>query len=203
MPFYKLKAGPIFFIFSFCYFQKSHFPLERRGCLKNKQKQQPKKTHFYKLKTGPIMLRNILGPVFNLYLDQFLTYKICCFLCFLYFSFGRNPYFIVFSSKHAKFKETQRKKDTICEHNCANCSCQNVRFFFSAFFIFCCFFNFHFFRDVFDWFPKSKNTKNNKASKTKKQEQKEDKRCKAKTNEILGFKTKQDNKQNNRNQRTT
>ena len=35
------------------------------------------KTHFYKLKTGPILLRNILGPVFNLYLDQFLTYKIC------------------------------------------------------------------------------------------------------------------------------
>ena len=28
------------------------------------------------------MLRNILGPVFNLYLDQFLTYKICYF-CFL------------------------------------------------------------------------------------------------------------------------
>ena len=29
------------------------------------------------------MLRNILGPVFNLYLDQFLTYKICYF-CFFF-----------------------------------------------------------------------------------------------------------------------
>ena len=45
--------------------------------IKNKQKNNQKKTHFYKLKTGPIMLRNILGPVFNLYLDQFLTYFIC------------------------------------------------------------------------------------------------------------------------------
>ena len=53
-------------------------------------------------------------------------------------------------------------------------------------------------------FPKSKNTKKKKQSKqNRKQEQKEDKRCKAKTNEILWFKTKQDNKQNNRNQRTT
>ena len=26
------------------------------------------------------MLRNILGPIFNLYLDQFLTHKICYFL---------------------------------------------------------------------------------------------------------------------------
>ena len=43
------------------------------------------KTHFYKLNTGPIMLRSILGPVLNLYLDQFLTYKICYFLFFFCF----------------------------------------------------------------------------------------------------------------------
>ena len=32
------------------------------------------------LKTGPILLRNILGPVFNLDLDQFLIWEfvICC-----------------------------------------------------------------------------------------------------------------------------
>ena len=53
-------------------------------------------------------------------------------------------------------------------------------------------------------FPKSKkNTIKYQSKQSKKQEQKEDKRCKAKTNEMLWFKTKQDNKQNNRNQRTT
>ena len=49
------------------------------------------------------MLRNMLGPIFNLYLDQFLTYK-CVFV------FAWNPYFIVFSAKHVKFKETQNKQ---------------------------------------------------------------------------------------------
>ena len=34
------------------------------------------------------MLRNILGPVFNLYLDQFLTYKICYFFLFFVFFLG-------------------------------------------------------------------------------------------------------------------
>ena len=51
-------------------------------------------------------------------------------------------------------------------------------------------------------FPHIKKYQKPKQAKQK-QEQTEDKRCKAKTNEILWFKTKQDNKQNNRNQRTT
>ena len=55
---------------------------------------------------------------------------------------------------------------------------------------------------LFVWFPKIKKYKK-QSKQNKKQEQKEDKRCKAKTNEILWFKTKQDNKQNNRNQRTS
>ena len=55
------------------------------------------------------MLRNILGPVFNLYLDQFLTYKICyCFV--LLFFWAETPIFIVFSAKNTKFKETQKRK---------------------------------------------------------------------------------------------
>ena len=54
------------------------------------QAKNNKKTHFYKLKIGPIMLRNMLGPVFNLYLDQFLTYKICVcvYVFFFYLFFG-------------------------------------------------------------------------------------------------------------------
>ena len=59
------------------------------------------------------MLRNILGPVFNLYLDQFLTYKICYF-------FAETPIVIVFSAKNAKNKETQKKKKThyLCTQLC-------------------------------------------------------------------------------------
>ena len=41
--------------------------------LQKKTKNNNKKTQFFKLKTGPIMLRNILGPIFNFNLDQFLT----------------------------------------------------------------------------------------------------------------------------------
>ena len=63
------------------------------------------------LKIGPIMLRNILGPFLNTTLDQFLT------LCF-----AETPIFIQFSSKNAKFNETQkRKKKTkhyLWEHLC-------------------------------------------------------------------------------------
>ena len=42
-----------------------------------------KKTQFLKLKSGPIMLRNILGPLFNFNLDHFLTLEFCYF--FIYF----------------------------------------------------------------------------------------------------------------------
>ena len=76
----------------------------------------------------------------------------------------------------------KHKKYTICEHNCVNCSCQNVCF--SAFFIFAGFSISMFFRDVFDWFPKIKKYKK-QSKQNKKQEQKEDKICKAKTNEML------------------
>ena len=149
------------------------------------------------------MLRNILERVFNLYLDQFfLTYKICYFVLFcLLFFFGWNPYFYSVFSKKYKIKETQKnKKHTICEHNCANCSCSSV--LFSAFVIFAVFSISICLKMFLFGFPKSKNTKNQRKQ-NKKQEQKDDKRCKAKTNERLWFKTKQDNKQNNRNQRTT
>ena len=40
-------------------------------------------------------------------------------------------------------KHKKKKKNTICEHACANWSCQNVRFFFCMFNV-CRFSNFHF-----------------------------------------------------------
>ena len=109
-----------------------------------KQKPNP----FLALKTGPILLRNILGPVFNASLDQFLTLGFVFFVsCFLFF-LAETPMFIVFSAKNAKFKETQkRKKDTSCEHTCANCSCQNVLFVHFSFLV--VFASSNLFRDVF------------------------------------------------------
>ena len=131
-PFYKLETGHVFPFFFFI-FKNRILPAERRGSLKNKQK-QPKKTHCYKLKTGPIMLRNILGPVFNLYLDQFLTYKfvIFCFFCFLG---GLKPYFYSVFSKNAKFKETQKRKKTLFVNTSVLTALVKVSVF-SAFLIF-------------------------------------------------------------------
>ena len=54
------------------------------------------------------MLRNILGPVFNLYLDQFLTYKICYFVCFLFLA--ETPIFIVLSAKMQNLKKHKKEK---------------------------------------------------------------------------------------------
>ena len=84
--FYKLKTG--FLCFLVIHFQKSHSSCRKKRIFEKQAKNNPKKTHFYKLKTGPIMLRNILGPVFNLYLDQFLTYKICYFFFFSFWGGG-------------------------------------------------------------------------------------------------------------------
>ena len=79
----KSKTGPFFVFFACFIFEKHSLPAERRRFLKNKQSQQQTNT-FLKLKTGPIMLYNILGPVLNFNLDQFVTLE---FLFFFLFSF--------------------------------------------------------------------------------------------------------------------
>ena len=99
-------------------------------------------------------------------------------------------------------KNKKRKKNTICEHNCANCSCQNVCFF-SAFLIFAVFGISLFFRDVFWLVSQNQKIPKKQSKQNKKQEQKEGKRCKAKRNEMLWFKTTQDNKQKNKNKRAS
>ena len=67
---FKVKNWSILcFLFLFL---KISFSLQKGGFLKNKQKTTTK-THFLKLKTGPIMLRDMLGPFFNFNLDQMLT----------------------------------------------------------------------------------------------------------------------------------
>ena len=52
------------------------------------------------------MLRNILGPIFNFNLDQFLTLDY-----FLFFVFGlsETPILKSFSANNAKLKETQKR----------------------------------------------------------------------------------------------
>ena len=127
-----LKTGPFFF-------WKSHSPCGKKRIFqkKKKKKRNKNKTTFLALKTGPILLRNILGPVFNASLDQILTLGFLFFLVFFFFFWGaETPIFIVFSARNAKIKETQKRKtDTICE---------------CAFFIFGFFAISKFFRDVFD-----------------------------------------------------
>ena len=108
----ELKTGPIFAFssvknwsnfFVFFVFENLILPAERRGFFKKKRKKKTKKkTTFLALKTGPILLRNILGPVFNASLDQFLTLGFCfCCVLFLFFV-GWNPYFYSVFSKTCK-----------------------------------------------------------------------------------------------------
>ena len=112
------------------------------------------------------MLRNILGPVFNLYLDQFLTYK-NVFFCFLGFFLAETPIFIVFSAKNAKFKETQKRKKTLFVNTIVLTALVQVSFF-SAFFIFAVFTISVFLKMFLVWFPKIKKYKKNKGSKQQK-----------------------------------
>ena len=87
-------------------------------------KNNKNKTHFYKSKTGPVLFRHILGPIFNLYLDQFLTY-----IFFVVSLLAETPIFIVFSANMQNSKKHKKEKDTICEHSCANCLVKMSVFF--------------------------------------------------------------------------
>ena len=62
-----------------CLFLKISFSLQKE---EDKNKQKTTQNTISKLKTGPMMLRNILGPMFNLDLDQFSTLKMCYFVYF-------------------------------------------------------------------------------------------------------------------------
>ena len=132
----------------------------------------------YKLKIGPIMLRNILGPVFNLYLDQFLTYKFCFFFVFFVFFLAETSNFIVFQQKIQNLKKHKKGKNTLFVNTIVLTALVQVSFF-SAFFIFAVFSISVFFEDVFVWFPKIKNTKT-KASKTKNKNKRKTKDAKQK-----------------------
>ena len=103
-----LKTGPFFCFFCFFLFLKISFSLQQEEDFSKKRRKGKQKKTFLALTTGPILLRNILGPVFNASLDQFLTLG---FLVFYVFFWGgpETPIFIVFSAKHAKFTEIQKR----------------------------------------------------------------------------------------------
>ena len=126
------------------------------------------------------MLRNILGPVFNLYLDQFLTYSIYYLFCFfLFFWGGWNPYFYSVFSKNTKFKETQKRKNTLFVNTIVLTALVQVSFFLHFSFLLFCSISV-FLEDVFVWFPKIKKYKKNKASKTKNKNKRKTKDAKQK-----------------------
>ena len=105
-------------------------------------------------------------------------------------------------SKNANFKKKHKKekKDTICEHTCANCSCQNV--LFSAFFIFGFFCNLQNFQRCF--LIGSQNSNNYKIWKQRsKHNNNKRTRYKARINQPWWFKAKQDNKQKNKSKITS
>ena len=106
----KLKAGPISALFKvknwskFFFFENRVLPAERRPFQKEQKQQEP---HFSKLKAGQSLLRNMLGPILNFDLDQFLTLKICHFYVFVVWL---KPLLYSIFSKNAKFKDTQKSK---------------------------------------------------------------------------------------------
>ena len=149
----KLKTGPrfalfkvknwsiflvfFFLVFFFFIFENLILPAERRGFLKkNKQKQQQKKTQFLKLKTGPIMLRNILGPVL---LGPVFNFRFLFFFVFFVFVFGWNPYFYSVFSKKCKIERNTKKQKKTLFVNTPVLTVLVKMSFFSAFLIFAAF----------------------------------------------------------------
>ena len=92
------------------------------------------------------MLRNMLGPVFDFNLDQFLTLEFCYF--FFWGGGAEIPIFIVFSAKMKKLKETQKRKKTLFVNTPVLTVLVKMSVF-SAFLIFAVFGISMFFRDVF------------------------------------------------------
>ena len=117
------------------------------------------------LNIGPILLRNILGPVLNTTLDQFLTQPFV-YLVFLFFV---EAPFLVLSAKHAKFTETQQRKKTLFVSKFVLTVSSKISVFFCIFhFWLLC--NCHL-RDVFDWWPRNTKYQNNKNKKQQQQQE--------------------------------
>ena len=85
---FVLKVGPIFCVLVFFLFLKISFHLQKEEDFSKTNKKINRKKNKNVLKTGPMLLHNILGPVFNTTLDQFLTHL------FFLFVGGLKPLFL-------------------------------------------------------------------------------------------------------------
>ena len=133
LPFLKLKSGPIFFFFVFFLFSKISFSLQ-------------KEEDFWKISQKTTK-------------TQFLTLEFC--YCFCFFLGGaETPIFIVFSAKMQNWKKHRKETKTLFVNTTVLTAFVKMSVFFFCIFHFCCFSNFHFFRDVF-W-QVSKNQKTTK-----------------------------------------
>ena len=97
------------------------------------------------LETGPLMLRNILGPILTQPWTNVNTTFFAFVVVFFVYCLGWNHTLMAFSAK-MQFLRHPKNKSTICEHTWANCSCQHVRF--SAFLILGVFGTSNFWSDV-------------------------------------------------------
>ena len=147
------------------------------------------------------MLRNILGPVFNFNLDQFLTLDL---FLFVFWGGGWNPYFYsVFSKYIQNWKKHKKEKKTLFVNTLVLIVIvESVRFFFLHF-SFLLFLEFPCFSEMFlIGFQKSKNNKIWKQQKQKQQQQHQKNKMQCKNNSKIMFqKTRTTSRKQNKKQK--
>ena len=126
-PFYVKNWSNFFVSFLFL---KISFSLQKEEYLFNKKTNDLNVV----LKIGPILLRNMLGPVFILTQPWGPVFN-TLFLVFFFLGGGglKPPILQCFQQSMQILKKDKNKRKTICEHTCANRSCQNFLFCFLHF----------------------------------------------------------------------
>ena len=151
------------------------------------------------------MLRNMLGPISNFNLDQFVALEFAIF-CFFWGGGAETPMFVVFSAKMQIFKRnTEKGKKTLFVNIPVLTLLVKMSVCF-LYFSFLLFFEFPCFWEIFlIGSQKSTNKKISKQRKQKQQQQQQQQRntMQSQTNLRLWFKIKQDNKQKSKNKRTS
>ena len=128
-------------------------------------------------------------------LDQFLTQPWTSFNTFFcqFCLLAETTVSIGFSAKMQILKTRHKRKHAICEHTCANCSCQNV-----CFFLIIHFWGVRNFQNLERFFDSSPNSRNTRCQrKTNPKTTRKQDAIKRKSNHVI-YQTKQDNKQNNK-----
>ena len=109
IAFFGVKLVQVFFFFPFC-FSKIFF---LQGEWDKKRKKEDTNTIF-ESNIDPIMLRNMLGPIYDSTLDQCLTQPFWHFLAIFPFSkYAETTRVIVITAKNCMFKPTPPKLGTL------------------------------------------------------------------------------------------